>query len=357
MGETVIGHSDITADWLTTLLVSHGYPVRVSDVAVAPIGTGQVGATYRFSLAYLGDRGAAPTSLVGKFQSNNPVSRESGKTTLTYLREAGFYRHFGMKKPLPVPQMLYLAFDEDSHDFALIMHDLPHHYAGNQLVTPTLAEAELAMDAAALLHAAWWRNPMLDEQSWMNGAKSATPPIEIESFYAALWPAFCDRYAERVSGMIRTVGDAYLGHICAWQAKLNDAPRCLTHNDFRPDNMLFSPEDSDQPIIIVDWQTVGVGCGAYDIAYYLGTAFNAEDRRAHEAKLFARYGKCLIAAGVSANDVDGLWSFFQISSFAGFLMGVTASMIVERTERGDAMFLAMCERAAAMTVDHAMLDW
>lgn len=355
MGEIVIGHSDVTADWLTEFLTSLGYSARVSGVSVQSIGTGQVGATYRYSLSYAGDRGTAPKSLVGKFQSNNPVSRASGKTTLTYLREAGFYRHFGTKKPLPVPDMLYLAFDDDSHDFALIMHDLPHHYAGNQLETPTPSEAALAMDAAAALHAAWWRDPILDDQMWLNGAKSATPPIEIESFYAALWPAFCDRYAERVTGPIRTVGDAYLGQIRAWQAKLADAPRCLTHNDFRPDNMLFSPKDTAQPIVIVDWQTVGVGCGAYDIAYYLGTSFNADDRRAQEAALFARYCKRLISAGVGTNDMGTLWPYFQMSSFAGFLMGVTASMIVERTERGDSMFLTMCERSAAMTIDHAML--
>lgn len=357
MDKTVIDYNDVTPEWLTKLLVQHGYNARVCAVSAERIGTGQVGATYRFALSYEAERGTAPTSLVGKFQSNNPVSRESGKTTLTYLREAGFYRHFGMKKPLPVPHMLYLAFDEDSHDFALIMHDLPHHYAGNQLKTPTRVEAELAMDAAALLHAAWWQDSTLDELDWLSGAKSSTPPVEIESFYAALWPAFCDRYAERITDVIRTVGNAYLGHIGNWQAGLADAPRSLTHNDFRPDNMLFLPDDTGQPIVIVDWQTVGVGCGAYDIAYYLGTAFDAVDRRNHEAGLFARYRNALISAGVSAAEADSLWQHFQASSFAGFLMGVTASMIVERTDRGDAMFLTMCERSAAMVSDHGMLAW
>jgi hypothetical protein len=35
------------------------------------------------------------------------------------------------------------------------------------------------------------------------------------------------------------------------------------------------------------------------------------------------------------------------------LMGVTASMVVEQTDRGDAMFLAMSERSALMAIDHA----
>lgn len=357
MDKNVINHNDVTPEWLTELLSQHGHSVRVSAVSATRIGTGQVGATYRFTLSYATDRGAAPATLVGKFQSDNPVSRESGKTTLTYLREAGFYRHFGTKKPLPVPHMLYLAFDDDSHDFALIMDDLPHHYAGNQLNSPTHAEAELAMEAAALLHAAWWQDSMLEELDWLSGAKASTPPVEIESFYAALWPAFCDRYAGRITEDMRTVGDAYLGQIGKWQARLADAPRCLTHNDFRPDNMLFLPEDAKQPIVIVDWQTVGVGCGAYDIAYYLGTAFDAVDRRNHETKLFALYRDTLVRAGVSAADADSLWHHFRASSFAGFLMGVTASMIVERTDRGDAMFLTMCERSAAMVNDHGVVVW
>jgi aminoglycoside phosphotransferase (APT) family kinase protein len=357
MAEAVLKYSDVTPEWVTDLLRTHGHDVIIHDVSCGAIGTGQVGATYRYALTYDGDQRAAPNSLVGKFQSNDPLSRDTGKMTLTYLREAGFYRQFGSARPLPVPEMLFLAFDEDSHDFAMIMRDLPHHYAGNQLKIPSQAEAELAMHAAAAIHAAWWRDPSLDTNAWMSGAHASTPPVEPEGFYAALWPAFCDRYDDRITPDMRRVGEAYLGKIIGWQNSLATAPRCLTHNDYRPDNMLFAPNDSIEPIVIVDWQTVGVGCGATDIAYYLGTAFDAETRRQYEAMLFARYKDALIQHDVPAADIADLWRHCQISAFAGFMMGVTASMIVQQTERGDAMFLAMCERSAAMVLDHNVMHF
>jgi hypothetical protein len=41
---------DITRKWLSAVLSSGGTPVRVSEVHVAAIGTGQTGATYRVAV-------------------------------------------------------------------------------------------------------------------------------------------------------------------------------------------------------------------------------------------------------------------------------------------------------------------
>jgi hypothetical protein len=72
---------------------------------------------------------------------------------------------------MAVPDHLYIAFDEESHAFTLIMHDLPNHVQGNQLGEPSREEAMLAVDAAASIHAAWWGDPMLDTLDWPNGNK------------------------------------------------------------------------------------------------------------------------------------------------------------------------------------------
>jgi aminoglycoside phosphotransferase (APT) family kinase protein len=170
--------------------------------------------------------------------------------------------------------------------------------------------------------------------------------------YNMFWPAFCDRYGDRVTPLMRQVGDAYLGKVGDW-ANRRDGPRCLTHNDFRPDNMLFDPDDPKQPIVIVDWQTVGVGIGAADVAYYTGTALNPATRASEEMALVARYRQRLIELGVSEKEIADIWDTYRAAAFAGFLMGATAAMVVAQTDRGDAMFLAMCERSAAMVLDHA----
>ena len=59
----------------------------------------------------------------------------------------------------------------------------------------------------------------------------------------------------------------------------------VVHNDFRLDNMLFSDAADRAPLTVVDWQTVGLGRGPGDIAYFLGSSFpDAATRRgAHQA--------------------------------------------------------------------------
>jgi hypothetical protein len=350
--DRVISFASVNADWVERLLKKHGLNVEISALSSAPIGTGQVGATYRFTPDYVHSVENAPETFVGKFPSNDSLSRETGKTHLTYLREAGFYRHFAGKKPMPIPHHLYIAFDEDSHDFTLIMKDLPQHHAGNQLSCPSADETYLAVEAAAKIHAVWWGDPMLDTLPWLNGSKSAVDPLDPEMLYALFWPAFCERFANRVTPEMRRVGEAYLGHITPWIDN-RTGPRCLIHGDFRPDNMLFNLKDTAQPIVIVDWQTVGVGHGVGDLSYFMGTALDPATRRACEHDLFDHYRMVLIENGVAKGETQGLWDDYRALGFSGFLMGVTASIVVQQTERGDSMFLKMCERAAAMVIDHA----
>ncbi len=117
--------------------------------------------------------------------------------------------------------------------------------------------------------------------------------------------------------------------------------------------MLYCPDDAEKPIIIVDWQTVGVGSGAGDIAYDLGTAMDPHTRKEEERGLLARYSDGLDRYGVPAADLADQWDAYRAASFAGMRMGVTASMVVVQTDRGDSMFLAMAERSAHMVLDHA----
>jgi Phosphotransferase enzyme family len=350
MPEAVPTPADITPAWVTALLGAQGIDADVSSISATPIGTGQVGATYRFALNYAGDATGAPPSIVGKFPSNDPLSRETGKSHLTYIRESRFYQQFAGTKPLPVPRHYFIAFDEDSHAFALIMDDLPHHRAGNQLSVPSPAETAVAMRAAAAIHAAWWGDPRLESLEWLNGTKAVPPPLDLETLYGMFWPAFCDRYGDRVTPQMKAVGDAFHGNIASWAADRGGV-RCLTHNDFRPDNMLFNLADADQPVVIVDWQTTGVGTGIGDIAYYMGTALDPATRRACDADMLTLYAEALESYGIATNRSD-LWDAYRHASFGGFLMGVTASIVVEQTERGDTMFLTMCERSAAMVSDH-----
>jgi hypothetical protein len=75
-------------------------------------------------------------------------------------------------------------------------------------------------------------------------------------------------------------------------------------------------------------------------------------RRHTEAALLARYQVVLGKNGVPTADLDGQWDAYRLAAFGGMMMGVTASMVVQQTDRGDAMFLTMAERSAHMVLDH-----
>ena len=133
-------------------------------------------------------------------------------------------------------------------------------------------------------------------------------------------------------------------------------PRCLIHNDFRPDNMMFGTAEGGYPVAVVDWQSYGYGCCMADVSYFMAGALNREDRRAHERGLLETYHARLVDLGVRDYPFEMLWKDYARYSPALFIMAFAASMIVERTERGDAMFFAMLESGAGMVDDLGVLE-
>ena len=74
-------------------------------------------------------------------------------------------------------------------------------------------------------------------------------------------------------------------------------------------------------------------------------------RRQHEDDLLRAYYDDLVGAGVSDFSWDECWRDYRRATFAGLVMAVGASMLVERTERGDRMFMAMAQRHAEHALD------
>ena len=88
-----------------------------------------------------------------------------------------------------------------------------------------------------------------------------------------------------------------------------------------------------------------------DISYFLSGALKREERREHEKKLLADYHAKLLSLGVKDYSLDDVWSGYRRYSFSLFIMAFAASMVVERTERGDNMFFAMLRGGADHVLD------
>ena len=169
-------------------------------------------------------------------------------------------------------------------------------------------------------------------------------------------PGFCDRYGARI-GPDAVAAAQWLSNklldLRSGLADLSEIALCVTHNDFRLDNMLFGMDPDTPALTTVDWQTLSAGYGPVDIAYALGSGLLPELRERHEQQIFERYLTCLgTVAGSKVGEMTAtmrgqLWDAYRLGSTSGLAMAVIASMIVVRTERGDEMFSVMAERHAA----------
>ncbi len=72
-------------------------------------------------------------------------------------------------------------------------------------------------------------------------------------------------------------------------------------------NNIFLDENSDDPVIVIDWSSIYPGRTAQDLGYLLSTGYSAEFRRTHEKSLVQQYHKTLHEAGVEDYSFDDAW--------------------------------------------------
>lgn len=353
---------DVTVEWLTEALRSAGFSGSVEGFTHRDIGTGQVGRCVRFTLDATGD---APSTLVGKFASEDPVSREAGVERDCYSREVGFYSELAADLPVRRPASYFAAIDGRGPDHCLLLEDLAPAKQGDQLGGCSLEVAEEGVRQLAGLHAASWCRPGLEQHPWLGPATPDDAARDLAQSHAIrrhVTPGFIERYGSRLEAdaiaLVQRQTDRVekldvvpgLG-LPQRAPEPSDPPFSLVHGDFRLDNLLID-ESGDRPTVaVVDWQTVRRGVPLSDLAYFLGASLKTDLRRSEEQALFALYVTTLERHGVVPPEHEVLWHEYRRGSFAGLSMAVIASMIVGQTERGDEMFLAMARRHARHVLD------
>jgi hypothetical protein len=113
--------------------------------------------------------------------------------------------------------------------------------------------------------------------------------------------------------------------------------------------MLFGEPAADRSLTVVDWQTVTWGPAMTDVAYFLGCALSEQTRRDRYDALLRTYHDALGPdAPMGLDEVrDGV----RRQSFFGVMMVIVSSMLVERTDRGDQMFMVMLRRHCQHVLD------
>jgi Ecdysteroid kinase-like family len=335
--------ADLTAAWLTAAIGAG----TVTDFTTERIGTGQMSECYRVRLTYAdpatdGDR---PESVVLKVAATDPMSRQTGMTLGLYEREVSFYRDIAPRLHGPVAPCYHTAFDAASGIFDVLLGDANPAIVGDEIRGATTAQAHTAVTELGRLQGPLLGDPTLADAAWLN----RETPVN-QGLITALFAGFVDRYGDQISPQHRVVCERLVGGFDGYLAGEADGPiQGLIHGDYRLDNMLFGADGAERPLTVVDWQTVTWGPAMSDLAYFLGCALPVADRRENYDALLDGYHRALGPdAPITLADVrEGV----RRQSFFGVMMAIVSSMLVERTERGDQMFMTMLQRHCEHVLD------
>ena len=313
------------------------------------IGTGQVGDSVRFTLEFADE--ARPTTLAGKFAAADATSRGTAAMLGLYAKEVCFYRDLASALPIRTPKILLAEMAADGTRFCLLFEDLGPARGGNQIAGCSLADARAAIGPAAALHAPSWMNQAILGRDWLQPDPAAAAGAK--ALYPQAQAIFRDRYRNVLEPEFMALCEELAEITVAIENKR--AVTSLVHGDFRLDNLLFDIRGGQEPIAVLDWQTLTIGNGLTDIGYFLGCGIGDALRRAHERELLELYCAEMTARGV-AMTMDAIWDDYVRGAIHGISTAVFSSAFVVRTERGDANFLSMARGACALALEHGSLN-
>lgn len=328
------------ADWLAAKLGQETGALQ--GFSHEPVGAGQVGDSYRLHLNWA-EVAMAPASLIAKCPAADTTSRETAHHLNLYEIETRFYQLYAGLSGARAPHAYLAEYDSASGDGLLLLEDMAPAKQIDQLAGGTVAQVELALNEAAALHSSQWNNQQLKGVPWLNYGSQEERQMFVEQLLTAVYPEWRERYQARIDADILKMGSELVARYNRFRTPVEGAPIVLSHGDLRLDNMLFT--DSDGRAVLLDWQTLAAAAPMGDVAYCISTSLaDASVRADCEENLVAHYHQRLNLTDQHYG-LDRAWHDYRRASFAGFIMAVVSSMLVERTERGDEMFAVMAERS------------
>jgi hypothetical protein len=343
---------DVTREWLSAVLSSGDIGVQVCKVDVAAIGTGQTGATYRISVSYASDAGRLPDTFVIKLSAQDDTVRD--RVSIGYRSECAFYNSVAERVRIPTPQCFYCEISDDTLDYALLLADQAPAAQGDQLAGCGEREARLAVTALAALHGPSWCDSVWLDFPGIAFARpdeaSANGLGEVARMSAEIT---LDKLGDRMSAVDRHTFTAAMDLVTPWLLAEHDR-FALLHGDYRLDNMLFYPDAAG--VAVVDWQTLGVGLPARDLAYFTATSLKPELRCAIENDLVDDYYRELSGYGVSGYDRETCWRDYRLGMPQALLISALGFAFATATNRGVDMVLTMLARGCQAIRDLGTLE-
>jgi hypothetical protein len=343
---------DLTAEWFTEALREGGVLPDGGSVVKADneiYGTGQFGFVVRSELAYEGDPGDAPASLIVKIPSDDERARGFAKLIGAYEVEVRFYSELLPRTDVGAPRAFWGEVEPETSRFTLVLEDLtPDWQVGDAIAGGTPEQAATAIDQLVKLHAPLWNDPGLRELDWLS---SPTRTQALFGLVEPAMPAFKERFGERVSPEHMALAERLAPKAAGYAERAWHEPLVAIHGDYRLDNLMFANGDDGLTAKVIDWQSVRLGPPLIDHGIYLSSCLSIEHRREHQEALLRRYHEGLVDAGVEDFSFDDCMESYRQGSLYVFLLSVGAGMHLKQTERGDELFAGLFSMGGELVED------
>lgn len=197
-------------------------------------------------------------------------------------REVLFYQ-MSEGRALPVPSCHFGAFDATTGASALVIEDMGAQQSVPFLAGCNTAEIAHVVYALAQVHGAFW-----------NAAEDVPSLALLDEFdFAQMWSIYPAAVAELLPDVelpapIMVLGDWLAQDTRGIFARMMAGPQTIVHRDAQVDNVLFG-----DGAVLLDWQFMGRGKGAHDLAFFLISSVQPDVRRRCEEAMIARYHAAL----------------------------------------------------------------
>lgn len=285
---------EVTADWITFALRAGGVlkksTVKTLKKEIVGGGRGFLSSVVRASLDYDREEKDAPKSVVVKIEPESDTFHRFGDELNAFQREIRFYKEVASNVPIRLP-ILYFSVDEPPA-YSMVMEDLSSYTPGDQVIGMHSTQVMATVEILAKLQAGYWDNMALQKLKWM----PTTNGVGID--YQEKWGSFVEHFGSYVDKKGLEVGER-LGDSISWLEKeIEKRPKTIVHTDLREDNLLFGDPNSDEAVLILDWQLAIRSIGVFDVARIIGGSELPSERTGHHFEVLRRWHDALRREGV-----------------------------------------------------------
>ena len=353
--------SQVTPEWLNGVPRASGQigqddTITGWEATPIGVGVGLLSDLAKLDLEYAA--GSSPlTSLIAKFAQSNEQNRAVAQGLQVYEREVRFYQDLAADVGECCPQSFYSHVDPSTGNMVLLMEDLSDYRPGDQANGCSLAEAELAIAAAARLHAATWHAERREDLAWWPAIEGPLYLGAIGGAAAGVFEQTIEAFASFVPPEVEDAGKRYKAAIPELHRRMGEGPQALIHGDFRLDNFMFGTTDDQRPFVMLDMQAPIVTKSVHDVVYLLTQSMAVELRREHERRLVADYHAALVDLGVDDYTAEQCWDDYRTAALHCLEYALVIGGTLEAgNDRGRAWVEACLSRSCQAIVDLDLLS-